>query len=82
MHLPITLPTSYRALQKLTSDLLATVDQDHIFLETGLPCASSLAMAAQVPAALKAADITRFAHRAAQLEKPKPIVAYWCIQLP
>ncbi|OAL27651.1 hypothetical protein AYO20_09724 [Fonsecaea nubica] len=35
-------------------------------------------MAAQVPAALKTADITRFAHRAAQLEKPKPIMAYWC----
>ncbi|KIW23078.1 hypothetical protein, variant 1 [Cladophialophora immunda] len=35
-------------------------------------------MAAQVPAALKTADITRFAHRAAQLEKPKPIIAYWC----
>ncbi|KAJ9502213.1 hypothetical protein H2202_002277 [Exophiala xenobiotica] len=35
-------------------------------------------MSAQVPAALKAADITRFAHRAAQLEKPKPILAYWC----
>ncbi|KIW87650.1 uncharacterized protein Z519_11624 [Cladophialophora bantiana CBS 173.52] len=35
-------------------------------------------MATQVPAALKAADITRFAHRAAQLEKPKPIIAYWC----
>ena len=36
-------------------------------------------MAAQVPAALKAADLTRFAHRAAQLEKPKPIIAYWCM---
>ncbi|EXJ56716.1 hypothetical protein A1O7_07060 [Cladophialophora yegresii CBS 114405] len=35
-------------------------------------------MAAQVPAALKAADITRFAHRAVQLEKAKPIIAYWC----
>ncbi|KIX01699.1 uncharacterized protein Z518_09425 [Rhinocladiella mackenziei CBS 650.93] len=35
-------------------------------------------MVAQVPAALKAADITHFAHRAAQLEKPKPIIAYWC----
>ncbi|KIW20140.1 hypothetical protein PV08_00715 [Exophiala spinifera] len=35
-------------------------------------------MATQLPAALKAADISRFAHRAAQLEKPKPIIAYWC----
>ncbi|EXJ87113.1 hypothetical protein A1O3_04071 [Capronia epimyces CBS 606.96] len=35
-------------------------------------------MAAQVPAALKPADITAFAHRAAQLEKIKPIIAYWC----
>ena len=38
-------------------------------------------MAVEIPAALKAADITRFAHRAAQLEKPKPIVAYWCMYL-
>ncbi|KAG9775742.1 hypothetical protein KCU88_g5049, partial [Aureobasidium melanogenum] len=35
-------------------------------------------MAAQVPAPLKTADITAFAHRAAQLEKVKPIIAYWC----
>ncbi|EXJ88323.1 hypothetical protein A1O1_05253 [Capronia coronata CBS 617.96] len=35
-------------------------------------------MAAQVPAALKSADITAFAHRAAQLEKVKPIISYWC----
>jgi vacuolar protein sorting-associated protein VTA1 len=35
-------------------------------------------MAAAVPPSLKAADIARFAHRAAQLEKAKPIVAYWC----
>ncbi|RMD39225.1 hypothetical protein DV735_g5903, partial [Chaetothyriales sp. CBS 134920] len=35
-------------------------------------------MAASVPAGLKTADISRFAHRAAQLEKPKPIAAYWC----
>ncbi|KAJ9615485.1 hypothetical protein H2200_001560 [Cladophialophora chaetospira] len=35
-------------------------------------------MAAQIPAALKAADISRFAHRASQLEKAKPIIAYWC----
>lgn len=41
----------------------------------------SLIMAAEVPAALKAADITRFAHRASQLEKPKPILAYWCMFL-
>lgn len=34
-------------------------------------------MAAQVPAALKSADVQRFANRAAQLEKYKPIVAYW-----
>lgn len=37
-------------------------------------------MATQLPAALKAADISRFAHRAAQLEKPKPIIAYWCME--
>ncbi|MCJ1269394.1 hypothetical protein MMC22_009286 [Lobaria immixta] len=35
-------------------------------------------MAATIPAALKAADIARFAQRAGQLEKAKPIVAYWC----
>lgn len=35
-------------------------------------------MAAPLPAALKAADINRFALRATQLEQAKPIVAYWC----
>ncbi|KAI9726252.1 MAG: hypothetical protein M1834_009081 [Cirrosporium novae-zelandiae] len=35
-------------------------------------------MATQIPAALKAADIYRFAHRAAQVENAKPAVAYWC----
>ena len=38
-------------------------------------------MATQVPAALRVADISRFAHRAAQLEKAKPIIAYWCTLL-
>ncbi|GAB7363528.1 hypothetical protein MBLNU230_g3797t1 [Neophaeotheca triangularis] len=35
-------------------------------------------MAATVPASLKTADIQRFATRAAQLEKFRPIVSYWC----
>lgn len=35
-------------------------------------------MASSIPASLKAADIGRFAVRAAQLEKAKPVVAYWC----
>ncbi|CEL06241.1 hypothetical protein ASPCAL07348 [Aspergillus calidoustus] len=35
-------------------------------------------MASNIPAALKSADIGRFAVRAAQLEKAKPIIAYWC----
>ena len=35
-------------------------------------------MAATIPAALKSIDITRFAMRAAQLEKAKPVMAYWC----
>ncbi|KAL5335133.1 Vta1 like-domain-containing protein [Aspergillus crustosus] len=35
-------------------------------------------MATSIPAALKSADIGRYAVRAAQLEKAKPIVAYWC----
>ncbi|KAF7588624.1 hypothetical protein BBP40_005435 [Aspergillus hancockii] len=35
-------------------------------------------MASRIPAALKAADIGRFAIRAAQLERVKPVVAYWC----
>ena len=35
-------------------------------------------MAATIPPALKTADITRFAQRAGQLEKAKPVVAYWC----
>ncbi|KAI9828640.1 MAG: hypothetical protein M1832_001743 [Thelocarpon impressellum] len=35
-------------------------------------------MAANIPAGLKAADISRFAIRAAQVEKVKPVIAYWC----
>jgi vacuolar protein sorting-associated protein VTA1 len=35
-------------------------------------------MASNIPAALKSADVGRFAVRAAQLEKAKPIIAYWC----
>ncbi|TKA63652.1 hypothetical protein B0A49_07983 [Cryomyces minteri] len=35
-------------------------------------------MAARVPAKMKSADVTRFAHRAAQLDRYKPIVSYWC----
>ncbi|KKY23629.1 putative short-chain dehydrogenase reductase sdr [Diplodia seriata] len=35
-------------------------------------------MTSNIPQGLKAADITRFAQRAAQLEKFKPVVSYWC----
>jgi vacuolar protein sorting-associated protein VTA1 len=39
-------------------------------------------MAVNIPAKLKAADLTRFCVRAAQLETAKPVVAYWCKLLP
>ncbi|KAL8734143.1 MAG: hypothetical protein Q9166_001628 [cf. Caloplaca sp. 2 TL-2023] len=35
-------------------------------------------MATGIPAALKSADIARFAQRAGQVEKAKPSIAYWC----
>ncbi|KAJ5977696.1 hypothetical protein N7501_001038 [Penicillium viridicatum] len=35
-------------------------------------------MASNIPAGLRSADIGRFAIRAAQIEKAKPVVAYWC----
>ncbi|KAJ5787974.1 hypothetical protein N7457_002964 [Penicillium paradoxum] len=35
-------------------------------------------MASNIPAGLRSADIGRFAIRAAQIEKVKPVVAYWC----
>lgn len=35
-------------------------------------------MTSKIPAGLKAADITRFATRAVQLEKFKPVISYWC----
>ena len=35
-------------------------------------------MATNIPAELKAADLTRFIVRAAQLESVKPVIAYWC----
>ncbi|TAQ86901.1 hypothetical protein B7494_g4785 [Chlorociboria aeruginascens] len=37
-----------------------------------------IVMAIHIPAKLKAADLTRFIVRAAQLEVVKPVVAYWC----
>ena len=36
-------------------------------------------MVAVVPTALKSADIARFAIRAAQVERAKPPIAYWCM---
>ncbi|CCU75329.1 hypothetical protein BGHDH14_bgh00709 [Blumeria hordei DH14] len=35
-------------------------------------------MSTPIPASLKAADLTRFISRAAQLETVRPIIAYWC----
>lgn len=35
-------------------------------------------MAANIPTQLKSADLGRFALRAAQIEKAKPVIAYWC----
>lgn len=35
-------------------------------------------MAGNIPAALRTADIGRFAIRATQVERPKPVIAYWC----
>ncbi|OKL59482.1 hypothetical protein UA08_05260 [Talaromyces atroroseus] len=35
-------------------------------------------MAATVPDSLKSADIARFVTRAAQIERAKPVIAYWC----
>ncbi|KAL1992533.1 hypothetical protein VTN49DRAFT_4565 [Thermomyces lanuginosus] len=35
-------------------------------------------MAANIPNSLKSADIARFVTRAAQLERAKPVIAYWC----
>ncbi|OOF90036.1 hypothetical protein ASPCADRAFT_212259 [Aspergillus carbonarius ITEM 5010] len=35
-------------------------------------------MASNIPASLRSADIGRYALRAAQLERAKPVVAYWC----
>jgi len=35
-------------------------------------------MATSVPEPIKAADLGRFATRAAQLEKFKPVISYWC----
>ncbi|KAF3891709.1 DUF605-domain-containing protein [Trichophyton interdigitale] len=35
-------------------------------------------MSTNIPAGLKTADISRFVTRAAQLEKAKPTISYWC----
>jgi hypothetical protein len=39
---------------------------------------SSGTMSTQVPAVVKAADLARFAMRASQLEKAKPVISYYC----
>jgi hypothetical protein len=44
-----------------------------------LLCTSSAIMATHIPDKLKAADLMRFIVRAAQLEKVKPVMAYWCM---
>jgi hypothetical protein len=44
-----------------------------------LLCTSSAIMATHIPDKLKAADLIRFIVRAAQLEKVKPVMAYWCM---
>lgn len=35
-------------------------------------------MATNIPATIKSTELGRFATRAAQVEKAKPIIAYWC----
>lgn len=35
-------------------------------------------MSVHIPSKLKAADLSRFIVRAAQLETAKPVIAYWC----
>lgn len=35
-------------------------------------------MATTIPDSLKSADIGRFVTRAAQIERAKPVIAYWC----
>ncbi|KAL8741141.1 MAG: hypothetical protein Q9190_006224 [Brigantiaea leucoxantha] len=35
-------------------------------------------MGSKIPDILKSQDISRFAQRAAQVEKAKPVIAYWC----
>lgn len=53
-----------------------------LLLHCSCSCTSSFnlpsTMASNVPAGLKSADIGRFAVRAAQVERAKPVVAYWC----
>jgi hypothetical protein len=44
-----------------------------------LLCRSSATMTTHIPDKLKAADLMRFIVRAAQLEKVKPVMAYWCM---
>ena len=41
---------------------------------------NNITMAGNFPPKLKAADLSRFAARAAQLEKLKPVVTYWCME--
>lgn len=56
------------------------VENDFNILKENHSCPNfPVVMAASVPNSLKSADIARFATRAAQVEKAKPAVAYWCM---
>ncbi|KAI9681011.1 MAG: hypothetical protein M1829_001091 [Trizodia sp. TS-e1964] len=49
------------------------------FISTSFtPFTPDTVMATPIPSSLKSLDISRFAHRAAQLEVAKPAVAFWC----
>ncbi|KAI5296212.1 hypothetical protein KEM52_005155 [Ascosphaera acerosa] len=45
---------------------------------SGAPAPAPAAPPTAIPAGLKRADITRFAHRAAQLQNFRPVISYWC----
>ena len=66
-------------MRQRISRLLECYDsKDQYIFCQAIPPTKAQIMSAAIPAALKAADVARFAHRAGQLEKARPAVAYWC----
>lgn len=77
-------------LTKRPFNVICSPRPSKLFLQTNIiiarllstnkhPSTEAVKMSTNIPAGLKTADISRFVTRAAQLEKAKPTISYWCM---